>query len=244
MADKPETGDAFGALLASQLESGTAIEIVERDDGYISAIPAARYFDEPGGWPTLDVAAIDRCRGRVLDIGAGAGRACLALQKRGHDVLALDTSPAAVRVCRKRGVRDTFTGTVHDLADGRPGPFDTFLLLGNNLGLLGTPQTAPGFLAALTALSSPDARVVGIGTDPYTTQDPIHLRHHERNRSAGRPAGQLRLRVRYRMLATPWFDYLFLSPEELERLVTGTGWRVANIHAGDVQYLAVLSRLP
>jgi hypothetical protein len=50
--------------------------------------------------------------------------------------------------------------------------------------------------------------------------------------------------VRYRMLATPWFDYLFLSPEELERLVTGTGWRVANIHAGDVQYLAVLSRLP
>ena len=123
----------------------------------------------------------------MLDIGAGAGRACLALQERGHDVLALDTSPAAVRVCRKRGVRDTFTGTVHDLADGRPGPFDTFLLLGNNLGLLGTPQTAPGFLAALTALSSPDARVVGIGTDPYTTQDPIHLRHHERNRSAGRP---------------------------------------------------------
>jgi SAM-dependent methyltransferase len=244
MPDEPVTGDAFGALLARQLESGAEIEIVERDDGYISAISAARYFDEPGEWPTLDVVAVERCRGRVLDIGAGAGRASLALQERGYDVLALDTSPAAVRVCRERGVRDTFTGTIQDLADGRPGPFDTFLLLGNNLGLLGTPQTTPGFLAALTALSSPDASIVGIGTNPYTTQDPVHLRHHERNRLAGRPTGQLWLRVRYRIQATPWFDYLFLSPEELERLVTGTGWRATDIHAGDVQYLAVLSRLP
>ena len=55
-------------------------------------------------------------------------------------------------------------------------------------------------------------------------------------------SGQVRLRARYRTYATPWFDYLFLSPDELDQIVTGTGWHVARVMTGNPQYLAVLEK--
>jgi len=245
MPDEPVlvNGDAFGELLAHELRTGEEYEIIERDDGFISAAPARRYLNGPADWPALDVTAVQRCTGRVLDVGAGAGRAAVVLRERGHDVVALDVSPVSARVCRERGVPDTFTGTVHDLAAAQPPGFDTLLLLGNNLGLLGTAESAPGFLAALAALASPGARVVANGTDPYGTQDPAHLRYHERNRAAGRMAGQLTLRVRFRDLITGWFDYLFLSQSELEQIIAPSPWRIDDIVPGGDGggYLAVLA---
>jgi hypothetical protein len=53
--------------------------------------------------------------------------------------------------------------------------------------------------------------------------------------------GQLRLRVRYRRYASPWFDDLIVSPEELESLIGGTGWRVGRIIEGEPLYVAVLA---
>jgi hypothetical protein len=54
--------------------------------------------------------------------------------------------------------------------------------------------------------------------------------------------GQVRLRVRYRTFTTPWFDYLFLAPDELDRLVGGTGWRLARVMTGEPQFVAVLEK--
>jgi hypothetical protein len=52
--------------------------------------------------------------------------------------------------------------------------------------------------------------------------------------------GQLRLRVRYRDHASPWFDYLIVSPQELGGLVEGTGWQVERIIGGTPLYVCVL----
>ena len=38
--------------------------------------------------------------------------------------------------------------------------------------------------------------------------------------------GQLRIRVRHRHYVTPWFDYLFVSRDELRQLAEQGGWRV------------------
>src|ERR1700677_4221007 len=128
MSDEPALGDAFGSLLTDHQETGTATEIVERDDGFIAPTSAVRYFAEPGEWPTLDIEAVEDCHGRVLDVGAGAGRESLELQEGGHHVLALDTSPGAAHVCQRRGVRNVSRGTVYELAAIEPGQFDTILL--------------------------------------------------------------------------------------------------------------------
>jgi len=251
--DEPVVGDAFGELLRAALAEQTGrgprptiiakyptpvTELVERDDGFLSALPAARYLAPPADWVDLDHRALALVRGRVLDVGTGAGRAALALQERGVPVTGLDVSAGAVEVCRARGVRDAVLSTVAD----HTGRYDTFLLLGNNLGLLGSRRAAPRFLADLAALAAPGARIVAQGTDPYDTADPLHHAYHERNRSRGRWAGEMVMRIRHRNLATDWFEYLLCTPDELAVVLVGTGWRVEAVEPYPPRYLAVLVR--
>src|SRR5262245_36238750 len=96
---EPRIGDAFGLTLQARHDGQTVLELVERDDGFLNGGSADHYFADPPDWPEADREMLDRLDGPTLDIGAGAGRFALALQERGVPVMALDTSPAAVRVC-------------------------------------------------------------------------------------------------------------------------------------------------
>jgi len=253
---EPPIGDVFGEMIRDAYAVRTGIgprplaggrvprpviEVIERDDGLINGAPADHYLGEPAEWQPHDHRALRLCRGQVLDIGTGAGRTAVELQRRGMAVTGLDTSPGAIEIARRRGLRDTVVTTIDAYAAKAPTRYDTFLLLGNNLGLLESAERAPVFLAALARLANPGARIVAQGTDPYGTTDPVHADYHRRNREAGRIGGQLRLRLRYRRLATDWFDYLNCSPAELEKLLVGTGWRLKSIDLEDrPYYLAVM----
>lgn len=226
---QPVIGDAFGAALSDYFESDgqrARIHVIERDDGFIDNADTAQYFAPQEAWSKLERWALDRIGGRTLDIGAGAGRHSLHVQDQGYDAVALDVSPLAVDVCRKRGVRSTFAGTLEAFVATRPAPFDGFVLLGNNLGLLRSAEYASKLLELLASIAKPNATVRGTCLDPYRTDDPLHLAYHERNRASGRMAGQLRMRVRYRNVATDWWDYLFMSLDELRDLVGDTRWRI------------------
>jgi SAM-dependent methyltransferase len=216
------------------------IEIIERDDGLINGAPADHYLNEPDQWQPHDHRALRLCRGHVLDIGAGAGRTAVELQRRGMAVTGLDNSPGAIDIARRRGLRDTVLNTVDGYA-AASARYDTFLLLGNNLGLLESRERAPVFLDMLARLANPGARLIAQGTDPYGTTDPVHVAYHRRNQERGRFGGQLRLRLRYRLLATAWFDYLNCSVDELSALLAGTRWRLKSIDEQDrPYYLAVI----
>ena len=58
--------------------------------------------------------------------------------------------------------------------------------------------------------------------------------------------GQIRFRLRYRMLSTGWFDYLFVTPPEMERLLRGSGWHVQHFISNDDDnlYAAVIDKDP
>jgi SAM-dependent methyltransferase len=255
--DQPPIGDVFGDMvrdayavrtgigprpLAGGKTPRPVIEVIERDDGLINGAPADHYLGEPAEWPAHDHRALRLVRGSVLDIGTGAGRTAIELQRRGTAVTGLDTSAGAIEVARRRGLRDTVLNTV-DAYAGAPARYDTFLMLGNNLGLLESPERAPTFLAALATLARPGARIVAQGTDPYGTSDPVHVYYHQRNRDRGRLGGQLRLRLRYRLLATDWFDYLVCSVDELESMLTGTRWRLNSIDDADRPYYVAVMEL-
>lgn len=244
----PRAGDAFGEMLLAETETRQAgggrsvTEIVERDDGFISAASPSRYFAGPAAWASFEREALDLVTGRVIDIGCGAGRFALALQDRGAAVTALDISPGAVAVARRRGVREVVLGSAPDGVAGRAA-YDTFLLMGENLGLMGGRASAAAFLAGLAAAASPAARIIGHGADPHETDDPVHVRYRERNHAAGAMDGQMIIRVRHRDLATEWFPYLLCSPAELAGLAAGTPWELTSVeHADQVNYLAVLTR--
>jgi SAM-dependent methyltransferase len=215
-------GDALGAAMVSYFEHGDGGYVLERDDGWIEAHDAAVYFRPPEKWPAGEDRVLELVEGRVLDVGAGAGRYAIALQTADHEVTALDVSPGAVDVCSRRGIGSTFVGTIHDLGD--ESGFDTFVLGGHNLSLLESPQHALGFLDQLKRLARPGARIVGTCRSPHTIRDEDNLRYQDLNRSRGREPGQMRFRVRRGFLSTNWFEYWLMSPEELEEAVSPTAW--------------------
>jgi SAM-dependent methyltransferase len=222
--------DAYGWLMADHLQGQPAHEVVERDDGFVSVTRegSALYFQSVAEWRPLERELLEFCQGRVLDVGCGAGRACLALQERGLEATGIDNSPLAIRVCEDRGVRDARVLSISAISR-KLGVFDTILMLGNNVGLLGGPQRAQRLLRRWHAMTSPHARIVGATMNPYAAVTPDHRRYHVFNRARGRLAGQLRIRIRHRRFATPWFDYWLASPKELRRAVRGTGWRIAEL---------------
>jgi SAM-dependent methyltransferase len=238
-------GDAYGEVMLAALESdGEGIEIVERDSGFIMAsrFGPEYYFAPYRKWPSRQRRALRLARGRVLDVGAGAGRVALHFQEKGHDAVAIDASPGTTEVCRRRGVRDARVMRIEDV-DESLGIFDTVIMFGNNLGLLASRTKAPRILKRLDRITTGRARILGECSDPYSTEDPIHLAYHERNRKRGRMGGQLRIRIRHRETASPWFDYLFLSRPELEELLEGTGWKLTRMIEDDTPvYVAVIEK--
>ena len=65
---------AYGRLLLDHLEGLPAAEIVERDDGFIAANRGPeKYFEPYRRWPSHQRCALRLARGRVLDVGCGAG---------------------------------------------------------------------------------------------------------------------------------------------------------------------------
>jgi len=137
--------DAYGGLIYAHYRGLPSVEIIERDDGWLGVSTGApSYFAPFEKWPSHQRQAMKHVRGTVLDVGCGAGRVALHLQARGHEVVAIDLSPLAVKTCRLRGVRDARVCPITRV-DRRLGEFDTIVMLGNNFGLFGNPRRADGF---------------------------------------------------------------------------------------------------
>jgi SAM-dependent methyltransferase len=234
--------DAYGQLILAYLEGKPSYEIVERDDGSIGPSGGApTYFAEHKNWPDWQKRAIKFARGRVLDIGAGAGRVSLYLQKRGCKVTAIDNSPLAILVCRSGGVKDARVIAIDDVGDFSPGTFDTVVMYGNNFGLFGSRARAKQLLKTLHARTTPNAVIIVESNDPYKTSDPSHLAYQKRNRKRGRMSGQLKIRIRFREAIGDWFDYLLVSQKEMREILKGTGWKVTKFFgSGKSTYTAVI----
>jgi len=234
---RPER-DAYGQEIWNCYKGNSTYEVVERDDGLIDLGTAQPYFREFDHWATAEREAITRARGRVLDVGAGAGRVALYLQPRGHEVLSIDNSPLAVKVAKLRGAKQARVLDARKIGTLR-GPsdttlfdnalFDTIVMYGNNFGLFGGMSQGRRMLAAMHRITSAEAKIIGSATDPYQTDDPLHREYQRRNRRRGRMSGQLRLRIRYRQYCGEWFDYLLASIEEVEKMVKGTGWKIGEV---------------
>ncbi|MEI7482155.1 MAG: class I SAM-dependent methyltransferase [Elusimicrobiota bacterium] len=239
---QPKIGDAFGRWLQHQHNGGTTVSFIERDDGFIET-EGGVYFKDYQDWPAFEKKAINLARGRVLDVGCGAGRHALYLQRKKIDVTGLDSSPLSLKVCRQRGLRKTRQMCFSEIGRFPDGSFDTVVMMGNNFGLMGGPKAARERLAALYRITSPGGRLIAETGDPYLTDNPDHLRYQQRNRLRGRMAGQMRLRVRFEDMATPWFEYVFVSTAELNGMLLDSGWEIERlIKSGGPQYVMVLRK--
>lgn len=238
--------DTFGDALLDALAGREARVSVERDDGWRDEYDVGLYLNGAGAWAPAARRALQGLTGRVLDVGAGAGRHARFLAGRGCDVTALDSSPGAVEACRRGGV-NAIAGAI-----GEPGllddeQFDAALLLGHNLGLLGAPDDASSLLRWLAKRCWSGAILIGDSLDTTIADESSWRGYNERNREGGRSPGQTRMRVGYGGRLGAWFDYWLISPPDLARAARGTGWRLERVqydederYAGE--YVASLRR--
>jgi SAM-dependent methyltransferase len=240
---KPEE-DTFGQEMWAFYKGEEASEIVERDDGFFNATPnnPAHYFSEYKDWNPIDRKAMEFVKGRVLDIGCGAGRHSLYLQQKGFHVMGIDRSPLAIKICRLRGLRRARVMPIEEL-NFKPNSFDTVIMLGNNFGLFGGFTKARRLLKKLHRMTSKSGLIIASTRDTYKTSDPDHVAYHRLNKKRCRMAGQLRLRIRFRKCIGRWFDYLIVSKKEMEEILKGTGWKTKEfIDSSDSAYVAVIEK--
>ncbi len=235
--------DAYGHGLYDCFQGKSSYAIIERDDGYIDIdFSLKTYFSECKDWQQYQREAMKYVKGRVLDIGCGVGRHSLYLQDIGFEVQGIDISPLAVEVSRLRGLKEPKVISISQISP-KLGKFDTILMMGNNFGLFGSFNKARMLLRRFHRMTTEGARIIAESSDPYLTDNPFHLEYHKLNQKRKRMPGQVRIRIRYKKYSTPWFDYLFVSKDEMIDIVKGTGWRIDNfIDSDEANYIGIIIR--
>lgn len=236
--------DAYGQQVWAYFNGEKSFEVVERDDGFVDVgMGATAYFQEYNNWPWYQKEAIKFAKGNVLDVGTGAGRVSLYLQKQAHNVTAIDSSPLAIKLCKKRGIKNVRVLPFAQIGILKLNTFNTVVMFGNNFGLFGSFKQARTLLKELCKITTKDALIIAETNDPYKTKDPLHLKYHHFNRRRGRMSGQLRIRIRFRQYTSDWFDYLIVSEKEMKEIVQGTGWKVKKfVNPGESPYIAILQK--
>ena len=238
---KPEE-DAFGHELWACYKGEEVFEVVERDDGYVDAISSEVYFSEYEDWHPIEKKAMEFVTGRVLDVGCGAGRHSLYLQKKGFDVLGIDISPLAIKICKSRGLKKAEVMAIEEV-NFKPKSFDTIIMMGNNFGLFGSFKKAQSLLKKFHKMTTEKALIIADTRDVYKTDNPAHLDYHKINKQKGRMGGQVRIRARFRKYVGRWFDYLMVSKEEMKEILDGTGWKVKDFaDSGNSLYVAIIEK--
>jgi SAM-dependent methyltransferase len=217
--------DATGQAIWAAFNGKYGFEVVERDDGFVVGGTTAQYFSEFKDWLPHEKKAIKYVKGKVLDIGCGAGKHAIYLQNKKFNVTAIDVSPLAIKVCKKRGLKKAQVLSVEKVGSLKT-EFDTVLLLGNNWGVLQNIKKAQKVLTDLFKITSDDAIIIAESSDPTKQLDAEQVQHQKQNLKKGRMPGQRRIRIRFRSYCSDWFDYLGVSKTEMEEILKNTGWKV------------------
>lgn len=220
--------DLFGKFYMDILKKKFSPLYLVRDDGRIDVENPKIYFSEFRDWPDVEKKLMKFVGGKVLDVGAGAGRHALYLQSRGHKVIAIDVSPGAVKVMKRRGVKDA---RVMDFWKARfpKNSFDTVLVMFNNLALGASYSGMEKMLKMFHRIAKPGGRLVGNLFDPVGTKDPVHLRYHEINKKRGKPIGWIRVRFDYKGKKSKWFVLLLLTHRQFVSIAEKSGWKIVKV---------------
>ncbi len=233
----------LGRALLDAVNGDTRAAVVVHTDHEGEELLAVRHFlREPGDFPPLEVEALGLCRGRVLDAGAGSGDHARVLQARGFRVTALDVSPLAVAVQRKRGIRDARRGDVFTLEDET---YDTVLMMMNGIGLVGDLAGLERFLAGVPRLLRPGGQVILDSTDLRRSTDAGERRAMAAREAEGRYGGEVRFRMEYQGRTGAPFPWLFVDPDTLAGRAEAHGWTAKVLRTEpEGEYLARLERPP
>lgn len=195
-------------------------------------MPIETFFRTTDEMPDLEWLALNECRGKILDIGAGAGSHSLILQDNNLDVTAIDISPLAVKVIKDRGVKNAFHQDIFTYNDAK---YDTLLLLMNGIGLAGTLAGLKTLLQHLKTLLNDGGQLL------FDSSDVSYL-YEDGDMPTDDYHGEIAYQYHYKKLQTNWFNWLYVDKDTLQKTAAEAGFK-ANILLEDEygQYLSKLS---
>jgi len=232
--------DLFGkAILDYQTDNNpenitTETSISEEDE--MSVAYLFRSYEE---MPLIEQKALELSKGKVLDIGCGAGSHSLYLQNtKNMDVSSIDISINAIEACVLRGLRKT---RVQDVMTLKNEKYDTLILLMNGLGICGKLKNISSFLSQLKSLLNPNGQIL------IDSSDIIYM--FDEDADGGKWIttekeyyGETTFTITYKNEKEYPFEWLFLDYNTLQNAALKNGFRCELIMEGEhYDYLAKLT---
>ena len=224
--------DVFGQALQDQFTKGKADTLhLYTSLGDLEEMPLDLFFRTEEEMPELETYALELCRGKILDIGAGVGSHALSLQERSFDVTALDISPAACEIMQQRGVKKIMCGDVRTLELEK---YDTLLMLMNGIGVFGKISGFLGFLERAKSLLNEGGQLLFDSSD-------ISYAYEGSTTPKGHYFGEVSYQYEYKGNKGEWFDWLFIDQATLISTAYQAGWTCEVLYVDENdQYLARL----
>lgn len=207
----------------------------------MSTMQGTTMFRDFESMDEVEKCALAACRGRILDVGAGAGCHSLVLQSRNLDVDAVDISPACVDVMRKRGIENSRLDNILDLRNtSSSSHYDTVLMLMNGIGIAGSLDGLNLFIQNLDSLLAPDGQLLVDSTD--LTGEFIEKGEAVYSEEGGY-CGETEFVMIYKGLRSDPFSWLYVDFELLSTICNFHGFRCDKlIETNENQFLARIYR--
>ena len=230
------THDPIGLAIQDYLKTKKPADIIVTadlcDDDIIPVEVLFRTFEE---MPALEQHAMSLSKGRILDVGAGAGPHSIYLSELGNSVSAIDTSPGAVSYLKSMNI----DARCMDILDLKGETYDTILLLMNGIGIAGTMGKLPNFLKHLKTLLSPGGQILCDSSDVaflYEEEDGSYWMDLN-----SEYYGNFKFQLHYKKESTEIFDWLYIDYDNLHDIASSVGFKCKRIEIDEHHFLAQLT---
>jgi len=231
--------DLFGkAILDYQTGNAPENLITETSISEEDEMDVSYLFRDYTTMPALEQKALQLAKGKVLDVGCGAGSHSLYLQnERGMDVTAIDISANAIEACKLRGIKKAIAGDVMEHEE----TYDTILLLMNGAGMCGKLKRISGFLYKLKSLLNPGGQIL------LDSSDIIYMFDEDDDGGKWIPTdidyyGEVVFNVTYKGEQEKPFNWMYIDYNTLQNAAHGNKLQCELILEGEhYDYLAKLS---
>lgn len=202
-------------------------------------LPMEHLFRSYKEMPVLEQVALHLSKGKILDIGCGAGSHSLYLEQNKLKVKAIDVSAGAIDVCNLRGVKNA----VHqDFWELRNEKFDTIIALMNGVGICGKIDHLPKFLSHLKSLLAENGQVLIDSSDLiYMFEDDDGEIHMPVSKSY---YGEVQFYLEYDKQKSSTFNWLYIDYFKLVKYAEEAGFICEMMYKGEHYDFLVRLSLP
>lgn len=225
------------AILDFQTNNSSEDLVTETNISDAEEMSVAYLFRNYDEMPKLEKKALQLAKGKVLDIGCGAGSHSLYLQKKGFDVTSIDISENAIKACQ---LRELQKAKVQNILEVENEKFDTILLLMNGTGIFETLNQTSKYLQKLKSILNPNGQIL------IDSSDIIYMFDKDDDDSFQVPAdgyyGELTFTISYKNETEEPFPWLYLDYNTLQNVAFANGLQCELILEGNhFDYLAKIT---